>query len=620
VPSKNTVIGLCVTLTLVSFGSSLWHGFSMIDDPYLVINNLAIRGPTLAHLHGIFTSFDPELYIPATLLSYQFNWLLGGLHPFIYHLTNLILHAANGMLVYILLSSLFAGYRRWLMLGVTLLWLCHPINTEAVVWVAGRKDLLSTFFVLSACIAAGKAARTRRSDWHIGSIGLFLAGLLSKVSIFPAPIIFAGIDHSMQKDSWRKSWLRIGPHIMCSIALVVVAIAGKTRVLQSSSVSETLLMAAKSTIFYLQKLVLPTGLTPLYPFDGDITLLSSAFAVPLLTLAAIAAVLILLARRNRLPLLSFLTFLALLSPTFFNFHKGTQMFFAVDRYAYLPSIALLPILVQLIERLSQMLSKHLMYLTARRILISGSALIISLLIFFSWRQTSTWASDASVMHRALALYTSSEPARLSLSVLARESGDVQGEERFLFEGLQQHYSVAFLTGLGSVRMRQARIDDARKLFDEAKILDPKNPEPLFFLGSLEEQLGNTAAAKKLYEQAITMDPSYTAARVNLGSILLDARNLEEAKLIFIEALQWSPNSFEAHANLFRTLELLHENEEAFVHLKNAYDLNPTNEEIVLSYAYRLSVRDQRKKAQAALKNFLKLGPSGSASRLLESLQ
>jgi hypothetical protein len=139
-------IGALLFAACASFGGAVEYGFLNFDDSYLIYGNLAARAPTPAHIVQAFTTYDPELYIPVTLLSYQFNYLIAGLHGGFYHFTNIVLHGLTGFFVSYLVFLLLGRKRIALFCGA--LFVVHPINTEAAVWLSGRKDLLSSFFYL----------------------------------------------------------------------------------------------------------------------------------------------------------------------------------------------------------------------------------------------------------------------------------------------------------------------------------------------------------------------------------------------------------------------------------------------------------------------------------------
>jgi len=239
-----------------------------------------VRGPTLEHLKAAFTTFDPELYIPVTLLSFQMNYLISGLESWSYHLVNVILQGLNAVLVFFILKRMTKAPRASLFAAT--LFAIHPINTEAVVWIAARKDLLSTFFALLGVLAYLK--RTT-GGWILGFI-LFLMALLAKVSIAPLPIALLLMDR-LQGKTWNmKSLWKIVPFLLLSISFIAGALLGKERIVHTSNLSETFLLIPRATLFLLGKFLLPGNLSPLYEVSDPITIANPAIFVPILALIA----------------------------------------------------------------------------------------------------------------------------------------------------------------------------------------------------------------------------------------------------------------------------------------------------------------------------------------------
>jgi len=152
--SRSTILwitGAFFVLTFALYGSSLSNSFVRWDDGMLIYENPAIREITPSTLKTVFTSYDPELYIPLTFMSYQVDYALGGTNPTIYHAQNLFWHTLNALLVagFILLLS----RRKWIALLCGVLFAIHPLHTEAVAWASARKDVLSTFFFLVSLIS-----------------------------------------------------------------------------------------------------------------------------------------------------------------------------------------------------------------------------------------------------------------------------------------------------------------------------------------------------------------------------------------------------------------------------------------------------------------------------------
>ncbi len=591
----------------------------MLDDQYLVLTNLAVRGPTIEHLIRVFTSYDPELYIPVTFISYQLNYLVAGLHPGVYHFTNLVLHALSGTLLAWVIHLLTG--RKWAAFAAGLLWLVHPLNTEAVVWIAGRKDLLSTTFVLAATVAYLQYKESARKLTYALSIALFLLALLSKATVLTMPAIWLLFDWTKNRPlRWNLITEKL-PHMVLSLIFLIVAMFGKARVLNESFYLDTALMAAKSTAFYLQKMILPIDLTAIYPYQKAITITSPDFFVPVLVLIGLAALVLWSLRFTRWGVTGALAYVILLSPTYFNFHKGEQIFFAVDRYPYLPSLGIFLLVAIAILWLEHVSKHYLNYKNAARAVIAVPLVLAIVLAVLSSRQTKVWSSDKSLFERALALYPDSIPARISLSVVYRDTGRLDQEREVLEEGLKQIPTVAYFTGLGSVAARTGQLEEAEKYYALGQQFDPQNPEPYFYLASLREQQGRTEEAIPLYQKATNLDDSYVAAFNNLGGIYQEAGKMELAERYFKHALLVNPNFMEGQYNLFQVLEMLDKNEEAYPHLILAYALAPEEPDIAIALAYRKMTRGETDEAKRILENLLEVHPeSTAAKRFLDQMK
>ncbi len=596
----------------VTYGAALRYGFLSFDDSYLIYNNLAAHGPTPSHVWKAFTTFDPELYIPLTLLSYQFDYLLAGLSGGFYHFTNLILHTVNATLTFWAVSLITKNKRIALLAGA--IFAVHPLNTEAAVWLAARKDLLSTLFYLGTLIAFLRYDDDRNPRTYGIGIALFILALLSKVSVLTLPVSLFILSFAKGTDGWKKRLLALSPLFSLSVVFAVIAAFAKARVIQSGTFVETMLMACKSTVFYLQKFFVPTDLTPIYPYVKAITISSPDFYIPLLIIVVMAAALIVSLRWSRWPLVIGAIFMLTLAPSFLNFHKGASVFFAVDRYMYLPSLWLL---LGLGIGLG-VLAKRGRGVTATRVTAVVVAVGVAMLARMSMTQTTYWRDDETLFTHALALYPESVSARMSLAANFRENGKYDEEKRALMEGQKYGDNVSILTALGSVAVREGKLDEARVFYEKAMALDPKNPEPYFFMGSLNEQNGDVEGALEKYVKASELDPSYVAAYNNAGAIYLDENKLPEAQAQFQKAVTWNPNFLEGNYNLFQVLEMQDKADEAFPYLETAYELNRDIAEISIAYAYRLSERGRTSEALRVIDHTLALEPDNQTAVRLKA--
>ncbi len=559
------LLGLAVVFLLpwIAFGRSLMQDFAAIDDAFLIVNNPIVHGLSATHLKLAFTTFDPELYIPLTLLSFQLDWLLGGGSAVAFHLTNLLLHSLNAVLVGIFFTFLLREKTnaKGMALAAAMLFAVHPLHTEAVVWAAGRKDLLSTFFFLVSAILYVRSHGTlptvennaSKNVLYVLSIITFLLGLLAKVLIATLPALL--LVHSRlvrQKESVRKTLLKLSPFFILSCIFLFVAMFGKERILTSSTLLETAAMAQKSAWFYLQKLTAPTGLTVIYPFQGTISLLSPEFFLPLFVHLALFGVACW--QRRRRPLLSFgiLLYYLTLLPTFFNFHKGDLLFFAVDRYAYIPSIGFFLVLVLI----SSELAHHL------RLSVRTRGICITLIVFLSvglsMKQSAVWDSPDSLFGRSLTLYPESVSARMALGSILRERNQLKEAFDILHAGARFSDHPGLNIEAGLVYSAAGQADDAREQFRIALNKNPQLAPALFYLGFLDEHDSKIDSAIDFYKKAIDEDPSYVTVRVHLARLLIKKGKFEEAQNELTAAYAWNPVSAEV-ISAFTTLETARKN-------------------------------------------------------------
>lgn len=526
---------------LLAFGHSLTQGFAPVDDIFLIVENLAIRGMSFENLKTVFSTYDPELYIPLVFVSYQLNWLISGLEPFGFHLTNILLHVINALLVARILFQLSG--KKWLSIFAGLLFAVHPLHTEAVVWLAGRKDLLSgTFFFSALTLYLSSVKGNQRA--YILSIIFFALALLSKV----IAVTFFGVIvlHLLLIERRRFTKpviVSLIPYAFLSAIFIVVAMGGKTKIITSIGTWEKILVACKSSIFYVQKFFVPTNLTIIYP-QGEINLWSADILFPVI----LTVLLIVIAVRSwrRHPWLSFGIgwYLAVLSPTYLNIGKAGLVFFAVDRYAYLPSVAVLFVLVMLLSN----------FRVTKKFGISVGGAVIALLIAVSIHQTRFWDTPEGLFQRTLDIYPESIGARVGLSTIYRHQNKLEESFEVLRKGLEQGDNPLLSLYAGYVYAKAGQVDDAKERFKSAAEMDPQNPEPLFALGSLYEKTGKADQAIPLYEQAVVLDDSYVIARARLGFLYLDDGRIDDAREQFLEALKRNINSYEANLGMVEVLE------------------------------------------------------------------
>lgn len=564
-------------LALLVYGGMLHAAFVRWDDGMLIYENPAIRHINLTTLRWIFTHYDPELYIPLTFFTYQINFLIGGIDPFTYKLFNLLLHTGSAFCVFLLARRLIGN--TWAALCCGLLFLLHPLHTEAVLWASARKDVLSTLFFLMTIILylrwhdTGKGAIASRP--YGLSIVFFVLALLSKVMVLTLPIVLILFDLWQGRTITKQSLIEKIPYVALSVLFGIIGIFGKTGVLVSSSPWQKVLMAGKSIVFYLGKIVWPFHFSLLYPFNGDITLLSPAFAVPWgILIVLMAACVIGWGRggiRSRPYILGFAFFLITVAPTLLNFAKGDMdLYFASDRYAYVPSIGIFLGIAAFIGR------GEIGFRPYMDRVVAGICIAALLLLgFLSHRQSLVWRDTRTLFENVIRLYPdASYVAHNNLGNMERLRGNLDVAIVEYQRSLEIRRTPKTLSNLAATYRRLKQYDPAMKLYAEALTIDPQSPVAHFGLGIVQAERGDLVAAEHSYRTALSFDPTYEEVYVNLGALFAAQNNFAAAKDAYEKALSINPAIPQAEFNLGIAEHELGDDVQAIAAYERALDLDP----------------------------------------------
>ena len=514
--------------------------FQLLDDGSLVYKNPLVTSITPETLRGIFTTYDPELYIPLTLLSYQIEYALVDESPVLFHVTNVLLHMLNAVLVLFVVREMTKN--RVIPFLTALLFAVHPLHTEAVMWIAARKDLLSAAFFLGSILFYCRLK-------HRASIALFLGALLSKVVTATLPLVLLIVDDVVPP---KKHMSKLPYYILAGVFLLI-GMVGKTLSVYSLSYFQTFLLAGKSAVFYLQKMLIPTDFSVFYQQFSPITLLSKEFALPLLALALLFF--IALKSRGISKLISFgiLWYGVTLLPNLGNFSRVSKesIFFASDRYAYLPSIGIFLIVAYGASSIIEHRSRSI-----RIAAVAFMTVVIATLSCLTYRQSIVWLAPKSLFAHAANVEPRTHLAHMFLGM------EALGDDRFddavrnlqtatdlapKFEIARAHLGLALIKNgdadrgaeelqtiiamnpqskfgyeyLAYGQMLEGKSVDAKTTLTHLLEIDPTNAQALQMLGTLAHQRGNVAEAKDYYERSIALNDRSVRAKAALARLLRD---------------------------------------------------------------------------------------------------
>jgi len=355
---------LLALLSFYAYLPVLDNDFIFWDTQDYVINNPHIRALTWENLSWMLTALYAANWHPLTWLSHAIDYQLYELQPWGHHLSNLLLHSANTVWVFLLglrlghllcvpsakpnPSTLTQTNVFWAASFAALLFGLHPQHVESVAWVAERKDVLSLFFILPTLLAYLRYGETGQWRWYfLTLLGLLLA-LLSKPMAVTLPALLLVLDlYPLRRlNGWdifklrRRLWQRLLeklPFFLASagvIALTLLAQDSAMTSLHQLGLETRLLNAFHSLLFYIQKFLLPVPLLPFYPYP-DFT--GWQAWTPVLAVFALSALCVYAWHRQQ-PwwLAGWLFYLISLAPVLGIIQVGLQA--AADRYAYLPTV------------------------------------------------------------------------------------------------------------------------------------------------------------------------------------------------------------------------------------------------------------------------------------------
>jgi tetratricopeptide (TPR) repeat protein len=541
------LLGGCLLLAALVFCAYLpaLHGGFVFDDDNLVTRNALVKAPD--GLARIWFTAEPVDYWPVTLSSLWVEWRLWGLNPAGYHLTNVLLHALDAMLLWTALRRLRIPGA----FGGALLFALHPVNVQSVAWIAERKNVLSLLFFLLSIHAFLRSGEGKFNRWYLGSLGAFLLAMLSKGSVAILPLVLLGIVAWRRRLALRDlRWS--APFFAIAAVLTLVNISfqhhGVTAPIRTAGALERLLEAGATVWFYLGKALWPAGLTFVYPL-WHIETANPLWWLPLL--AALGVTALLASRPGWRPLrFAWLYFGAALIPVLgFADIYFMKYSLVADHYQYLALIGVTAAAAGYAARLA-----------APRWLVPAAAAVLFVL---TWRQAAIYR-DAETLYRA---------------TLVRNPGCWLADNN-----------------LGIVEAGSGRTAEARAHFVEALRLNPDYPEANFNLGLIELPRGGPAAAEPYFARAVRLSPRYAEARYYLANALRALDRGAEAIPQYAEAIRLRPNFPEAENNLGTTLAAAGRVGEALPHFAAAVRLDPGFAQAHLNLGFALRAEGRTEEA------------------------
>ncbi|MFH2075984.1 MAG: tetratricopeptide repeat protein [Pseudomonadota bacterium] len=656
--SRGAVI--CLALALITV-AAYWQVYtfdfvSYDDDRYVLQNPHVNTGLKPENITWAFKSMHTSNWHPLTWLSLMLDAQLFGLNAGGYHVVNLLFHIFNTLLIYMALNAMTGA--SWRSAAVAGLFALHPLHVESVAWVAERKDVLSTFFMMLTFFSYVRYVRMPGYKTYLPIVFFFALGLLAKPMVVTLPFVLLLLDYwplkrfaldvgakplkygvnAAAKKIGRLIFEKLPLFGLTAISVVVTLSAQRSEIvtMQYLPVSLRISNALVSYCGYLAKAIWPIPLTVLYPHPEFIPPWQTIGATAILV--TITALAVLTVQRHPYFLVGWFWYLGTLVPVIGFVQVGVQSM--ADRYTYIPLVGVFIAAVWLISDFTDRPGYKKYLLPAFCTAIAG------FLFTVTWTQLGHWRNSKALFSHALSVTKNNYVMHNNMGALLAIQGNMQDSIFHYNEALSiRPDDLEANYNLGNLLLRQGKFKDSIPYYGEAIRSKPDFAPAHNNLGIALGQSKDLERAVEQFREAVSLDPGYQEARNNLKfalarlekpkEILLPKTSAETANtdretaegevkagislttkgdLVgainhFKEALKLNPNHYDANVHLGLSLSLKQNYDEAILHFRKAIQINPKGPQIYNSLGVALANTGKIDEAIAQLEKAIRIDPN-----------
>ncbi len=490
------IAALVVAVVIVCFVPVLANDFVLWDDDLNFTDNPSYRGLSWPHLRWMFTTVLGGHYQPLSWVTLGLDYTLWGLDPTGYHLTSLLLHAANAVLCYHLVRALLArAFERASAPGPgaaaagALFFAIHPLRVESVAWASERRDVLSGLFYLATVLAYVRMAAAERTGgarrWYLVSLACFVLSLLSKAWGMTLPIVLVLLDVYPLRRPPRL--LQKAPYAVLALGAAALAFLAQAQVpamrtLAEHGPVERAAQAAYGLCFYLWKTLVPRRLDPAYLLEGRLDPTAPRYVLSFLAVTAITAAALLARRRRPWATVAWASYAVIVSP-------------------------------------------------------------------LTFRQARVWRDSRALWDHTLALDPTNWTAYTNRGVARQARGDIDGALADYDMALRYNPGHAeALNDRGIVRFLRGDVDGAIADYFAAIRVRPQYADAYENRGLARQAKGDVDGAMADYSAAIRLNPGYARAYYSRANLWLARGDADAAIADYGEAIRANPSYVEAYNN------------------------------------------------------------------------
>ncbi|UCE98601.1 MAG: tetratricopeptide repeat protein [Planctomycetota bacterium] len=652
--SRYRNILVCVILAGVTVGvywQVLYNDFVNYDDPVYVTENKHLKeGLTWQGVVWAFTSERADNWHPVTWLSLMLDYEVFGLDARGFHITNLVIHIVNTLLLFLFLREVTGAF--WRSGFVASVFALHPLHVESVAWVAERKDVLSAMFWFLTMLAYVSYVRRGGVVRYAGLLLLFAFGLMAKPMLVTLPFVLLLLDYwplsrlrverlsgsdvekgeGLLKLFLEKVPLFVLAGVSSAITLIVQQRGGAVIALEKLVFGKRVVNALVSYLMYIVKTFLPTRLGVYYPYTGELPVWQVIGVVFLLVLVSVSVVFF----RRRYLVFGWFWYVGTLVPVAGFVQVGSQA--RADRYMYIPMTGLLV-----------MVGWGVCELVGRRgwrrvfaAFVSGVWILV--LIVFTWFQVGYWQNSYTLLTHTVSVTNDNFIAYLNLGNYfakeRKEAGEAIGYYRKAIQihrkyvdahynlgialGLEKRYDEAIEAYKRVLRLREehwrarlrladtlvkkGRLEEAIEQYSRVVEIKPRHAEVHNNFGLALVRKGDIDEAIRHYERSLDIRPDSVEVLNNLGNALVKQKRFEEAVLYLKKALSLDASFFKTYYNLGNALQQMGRIDEAAEYYREAVHLRPDDADAHYRFGLVLDRPEEYDEAVEHYQRAIKLKP------------
>jgi Flp pilus assembly protein TadD len=605
-------------ITLLCYWPATHDAFVILDDNHYISDNPHVTtGLSWSNAAWAFTTDYFCNWHPLTWISFMIDFQFYGANAGGFHLTNVILHVANTLLLFLLLQAMTGRF--WPSAMVAALFAWHPLHVESVAWVSERKDVLSAFFWITTIMIYVKyvevcraikdetrsesqvASKRIRIFFYLLTLLSFVLGLMSKPMLVTLPCVLLLLDYwplkrtsiALEFSSSSKLVVEKVPFFALALGASVVTYivqkaGGAVAPLETNPLGDRVANALISYVRYIGKTFWPVDLSVRYAYPSHWPLGLVAGAAGLLMVLTLFFVV--RAARQPFLLVGWLWFVGTLVPVIGLVQVGAQSM--ADRYTYIPSIGLFVLLVWGLDELAAS------WKFKQAVLAGTGAAVLAACLLCTHLQLRCWQDSETLFRQAL---TSDPDNYLAMDGLGKALEDKGRTEEALASyskavSLQPNFSDGQYN-LGTLLMVLGRMEEAVEHLKAAIAINPRSAEAHNNLGRAFINLGKLDEAAVQLARVLELKPKDPAAYNYLASVRLMQSRLDEAMVLLDKALELDPGFAEARRNLGVALIQKGNTNGALAQFSRAVQLMPGNAE--LHFNLGLALFDENQAAAAA---------------------